>query len=484
MLGTGGLTMRFSEQAGTISVMLLAAFIWDVVPVTAQLVPPESAQAQPEAPPPLPPVNSGETSGQPDADIPTSYVTLGNHKVFFGVDFSFAGVMDESLRAAMGRELQIKAAFVNLSAYGEINRHLSYVVTANPANDGVVPKPYLPQAGDRRTFFFPNQPEGRGAVSDPSGLYKVDDYKHPGLDPILQQGALRVAYVDAHTAGKRFGIAAGRNYVPQGLMLSELVWFTAKDLTHIQRINAQADNGATGYFDLPRLRIDLALTAGSGNPYHDYAYFDFTDPTEGKNSAIGVVITGRVRSRRAELGATVRRNYLNSRIEDSTTLQLSKHNDNALVLFGKVQPNTYVRLFGEYGRFTWGMTASSAALLKGPKVKTPIIKNGGYFGADISTSVTRFGKWGVTITREELRRDDALVAWAAANQLFGVRLGTKERSATIKIYGTFGPLTAWFFFNDLFNPYPELSAIKPIAGPGADVVVSNAKKGIGLRLKM
>jgi hypothetical protein len=467
-------------------VMLLAAVIWDAVPVTAQgpeVPPSEPVQVEPKTPP-SPPVSTGEGSGQPDADVPSPSLTLGEHKVFFGVDLSFADVLDNSLRAAMGREVQIKVAFVNVSVHGDINQYLSYVVIANPANDGVVPKPYIPQPGDRRTFFFPNQPEGRGAVSDPSGLYKVDDYKHPGLDPILQQGTLRVAYVDAHTAGKHVGVAVGRNYVPLGLMLSELTWFTAKDLTHIQRINAQADNGATVYVDVPRARVDLALITGAGNPYHDYAYFDFTDPTEDKNSAIGAAITGRVRSSRAELGVTVKRNYLNSRIEDSTTLQLSKHNDNALVLFGKVQPHPSVRLFAEYARLTWGMTSSSAALLSGPKVKSPVIKNGGYVGADISTPVTRFGKWGITLTREELRRDDALVAWAAANQLFGVRLGKKERSAIVKIYGTFGPLTAFFFLNHLSNPYPELSAIKAIAGPGTDAAISNAKRGLGLRLRM
>ena len=100
------------------------------------------------------------------------------------------------------------------------------------------------------------------------------------------------------------------------------------------------------------------------------------------------------------------------------------------------------------------------------------------------TSTTRFGKWGATITREELKRDDALVAWAAANRLFGVRLGKKERSTIVKIYGKFGPVTAFFFLNDLANPYPELSAIKAIEGPGAHAAISNMKRGFGLRLKI
>ncbi|GAC1454113.1 MAG: hypothetical protein PVSMB1_03010 [Gemmatimonadaceae bacterium] len=465
--------------------MVFAILMGRATPATTQVLPPESAQT-----PPTDPTDGAQPSdianpNRPnDGEAGTPYLTLGNRKVFFGVDFSFAGVHDESLRAAMGRERQIKVAFVNLAVYGEVNPSLSYAVVANPANDGIVPKPYEPQASDRRTFFFPNRPEGRGAVSDPGGLYKVDDYKHPGLDPILQQGALRIAYLDAHTADKRFGVAIGRNYVPQGLMLSELAWFTAKDLTHIQRINAQADNGATGYLNFPRMRVDLALITGNGNPYHDYAYFDFTDPTEGKNSSIGGVVTGRVRSRRAELGATIRHNFLNSRIEDSTTLQLSKHTDDAAILFGKVEPTQHLRIFGEYARYRWGMTPSSAALLKGPRVKTPIIKNGGYLGAEVYTSTTRFGKWGAIITREELKRDDALVAWAAANRLFGVRLGKKERSTIVKIYAEFGPVTAFFSLNALSNPFPELSAIKAIRGPGAEVKIGNMKRACGVRFKI
>ena len=71
----------------------------------------------------------------------------------------------------------------------------------------------------------------------------------------------------------------------------DVVWFTAKDLTHIQRINFQSDNGAAVYADSGRVRAEVSIIAGNSQPYHDYAYFDFTDPAEDKNSAVGIVAT-------------------------------------------------------------------------------------------------------------------------------------------------------------------------------------------------
>jgi len=42
-------------------------------------------------------------------------------------------------------------------------------------------------------------------------------------------------------------------------------------------------------------------------------------------------------------------------------------------------------------------------------------------------------------------------------------------------------LTVFFYYNDLSNPFPELSAIKPISGPDADKNVKNYKYGLGVR---
>lgn len=424
-----------------------------------------------------------------DKPVPTPkeapFLTWGDKRIYFGFDLSFASVQDESLRAAMGRERQIKPAFAIISAYGDLGDYLSYRVEINPVDDSVVPRPYVPHPDDRRTYFFPNQPDypgARGVSSDPEGLYKVDDYKHSGLDPIIQQGMLRAGWVEVHTKSRRWGARVGRFYVNQGMGVGDVLWFTAKDLTHIQRINFQADNGLTLYYDAGRIRAELAAITGNSNPYHDYAYFDFTDPAEDKNSALGGVGTLRATFGRSFAGVSYRKNYLNSRIEDATTLQLSKHTDDALVVFGRWEPKEFVRVYGEYARYTWGLAPSSAELLPGPPVKSPVPKPGYYAGVDLYAPQTRYGRFGVTLMREEIRRDDALVAWAAANQLFGVTLDKWERATIIKVHARFfDSLTAFFFYNDLSNPFPELSAIKAISGPAADKEANNNKYGLGVR---
>jgi hypothetical protein len=83
---------------------------------------------------------------------------------------------------------------------------------------------------------------------------------------------------------------------------------------------------------------------------------------------------------------------------------------------------------------------------------------------------------------ERISRDDALVAWAAAHSLFGVTLGETQTSTIVKAHANLlEHVTAFFFYNDLSNPFPELSAIKAISGPGSDRVVENYKYGLGLR---
>ena len=424
-------------------------------------------------------------SGPPDSPNSTP-LTLGSHTFQLGVDFVFAAVTDGSQQETLGRERQIKVAYANLSFGTDVGEHFSFFVMINPANDEAVPDPYIPSAADRRTYFFPNQPEGRGVASNPNGIKNVDDYKYSQFDPIIQQGALRIGYLDIHTTDRKMGMVLGRNYVPQGLSLGDIVWFTAKDLTHIQRINAQADNGVTLYYNTPRLRVDVAAITGNGNPYHDYGYFDFTDASEDKNSALGAVATGRftLPNQKLTVGGTYRKNFLNSRIEDSISLQLSKHNDDAVIGFVTVQPIEYVRVFGEAVRYKWGLAETSAALLPGPANETPVWKAGYYVGADVYAPQTRLGKWGVTLTREELSRDDSLVAFAAANGLFGVTLGKKERSTIVKVHVQAKELTVFGFVNLLSNPYPQLSALIPISGPGANEEVSDKKVGFGIRFRL
>lgn len=427
---------------------------------------------------------------QPPAEPPTDerpFFTLGNRKVFFGLDFAFVSYKDWAQDASMGRERQMTPSRLVLSVYGDVNPHVSYRAEFNPLDSSMAPRPYVPSPDDRRTYFFPNQPDepgNRGVVSTPEGLFNVDSYKTMGMDPIHHLNGLRIGYVDVHSRSRRFGAQIGRVYVPQGLGLEHTTWFSSKDLTHMQMIDAAADNGALAYLDTSRVRLELALVTGNGAPFHDYGYFDFT-AGEDKNSAIATM--SRVSYRPFDglmVGGSVKHNYVNSRIEDSITLSLAKRYDNAFTGFVQWKQSRHLTVFGEVARYKWGLRDSSADLLAGPRVQTPIIKDGYYLGAEVFSPRFRFGTVSATVVRSELGRDDSLVAWAAANDLFGVALGKKERSNVAKLQGHFGDnLAAFWFWHGLSNPFPELSAIRPIAGPGRDRAVSNNKSGFGVHLR-
>lgn len=419
------------------------------------------------------------------------YFTWGNRKIFVGLDVSFVSYVDNSHHASMGRERQMVPARTIISLFGDYSRHVSFRLEVNPVNRSMTPRPYVPHEDDRRTYFFPNRPDvegGRGVVSQPEGLFYVDNYKTLGVDPIHNLGGLRVGYVDFHTASKRFGVQAGRVYMPQGLGLDRTTWFSAKDLVHMQIIDAAADNGVLVYYQAGRVRLEAAGLTGNSSPFHDYGYFDFTADGEDKNSALATV--GRVTMEPVSglvLGGSAKHNYVNSRIEDSTTLQLSKRYDNAFTGFVHWRQSQYVTVFAQVARYKWGQRDTSADLMDGPRPETPVFKNGYYAGAEFSTPRLGMlrGAWlSAGYTRSELDRDDSLVSWAAVNNLFGVTLGKKERSNVFRMQGHVNDnLSVFWFLHDLSNPFPELSAIQPISGPGSDKSANNNKSGFGLTLK-
>ena len=87
--------------------------------------------------------------------------------------------------------------------------------------------------------------------------------------------------------------------------------------------------------------------------------------------------------------------------------------------------------------------------------------------------------------REDLSRDDALVAYAAANRLFGVILGEREKTTIVKVETTvMSRLACYGFWSEVSNPFPELSALKPISGTGSDITPSGRRYGFGIRLKI
>ena len=269
-----------------------------------------------------------------------------------------ANINDNSLRWSMGRERVTKIAYAVAGLSGELNPHLAYRLEMNAADDTRQPAPFTPS--EKTPFFFPNLADpDYGVVSRPEGQFNVDDYKNTGWDPYLQQQHLRRAFIDAHTASGKLGVVAGRFFVPIGLSLDEVRWFTAKDLSHIQLINAVADTGAELYARFGRdqafhARLSAAVITGNGNPYHDYVYFDFTgEATEDTNSAVGGVITLQMSPVSGlHLVGTAEYNFVGSRIEADTTLQRSKHYDNKYVLGASYRPPWFktAQVFGQMTR--------------------------------------------------------------------------------------------------------------------------------------
>ena len=411
-------------------------------------------------------------------------------KLVVDADFALANINDNSLRWTLGRERQMKIAYALVGLSGELSPHVSYRLEFNGVNDSVRPEPFTPS--DQTPFFFPNVADpDYGVSSKPEGQWKVDDYKNAGWDPYIQEQHLRRAFVDVHTGGGRLGLVAGRFFVPVGFGIDEGRWFTAKDLTRIQQINNQVDAGVELYYRFGRGlrgRLSAAAITGNGNPYHDYAYFDFSRSSfEDTNSAIGGVVAARLWPLDGlELAASAEYNFIGSRIEGDTTLQRSKHYDNKLVVGMKYRPAWFrhVQVFGEYAHYKWGLRDTSADLLPGPRVTTPIFKDGYYIGADLGVPLPKKrGTVGVVVTREELDRDDSLVAFMAARSLLGVREGEKERGIIVKLYAELGPLTVFVFHNDVDNPFPQASAIVPIGGPFAFQGPGSGKTGAGVRFR-
>jgi len=411
----------------------------------------------------------------------------------FDIDFAIANIDDDSLRWSLGRERQTKLPYVIIALSGDLESWLSYRIELNAVNESVKPEPFTPPADT--TFFYPNlaDPEA-GVSSNPEGAFKVDDYKTTGWDPYIQEAHLRRAFMDIHTKTRKLGLVLGRFFVPQGLPLEELRWFTAQDMTHIELINAAVDQGGLAYWRFGSEPGNHGLLTGgviggNGNPYHDYVYFDFTRTSqEDTNSAVGGVVMARYWTKFGlDLIATYKHNYIGSRIESDPSLGRSKHYDDATVGAVRYRPTFYqpLTVFAELARYKWGLRDTSAELFPGPTPPTtPIYKDGYNLGAELAWPIQKLHtKAGVVFIREELDRDDSLIGYLADTGQLGVSLGKKERRTIVKLFAEFGPLTAFFFHNSVDNPFPQVSAIVPISGPFAYQGPGSNKIGFGVRLK-
>src|SRR5919106_2959845 len=153
-----------------------------------------------------------------------------------------AGWSHDGAQAQLGFEKQGRVAQATIAFSGRLTNRVRYVVSFNPVNE-VSSKP----ACGESDFFFPNDPRvyaaGPVVPCDPeNGHKRVDTYNTYALDYVNQQGPLREGYVDWR-ATDQLSARFGRFIVPIGFAPLEVGSWTAKDLTRIQRLNAEANFG-------------------------------------------------------------------------------------------------------------------------------------------------------------------------------------------------------------------------------------------------
>jgi hypothetical protein len=392
-------------------------------------------------------------------------------KLHIDVDF-MAGYGHDGAQAALGFEKQGRVGRATIGLSGRLHDRVRYRLSFNPV-DEVSSKP----ACGETNFFFPNDPrvysEGPVVPCDPAnGNKRVDTYNTYALDYIVQQGPLREGYVD-WLASESIVARFGRFIIPIGLAPDEVGSLSAKDMTRIQRLNAEANFGLMlGYAHrnangAPVLHFSVMGVLGDGNREKDYDWFYFANPTLDTNSALTAVATVRVLPHTAvDLRAAYKKGFTGSKVERLPSYWASKRRDDALVLSVKVAPHPYISLFGEYARYVWGPTETSAELVGVDPA--PIEKPGYYMGAQFAVPVHDNVTLGATLTREELSRDDSLIKYLAARGLFGVETGKKDRGTTVRVFLTaLRSITATIYWADVSNPYPWVSGSWPIAGDRA-----------------
>jgi hypothetical protein len=388
-----------------------------------------------------------------------------NEKFNVEIDF-MAGYGHDGAQAALGFEKQGRVGRATVILSGRPHDKFRYRLSFNPVNE-VSSKP----ACGEPNFFFPNDPrvysDGPVVPCDPeNGHKRVDTYNTYALDYIVQQGALREGYVD-WLATEQLTARFGRFIVPIGLAPVEAGSWTAKDMTRIQRLNAEANFGLMLAYS--RATFDLAAMGviGEGNREKDYDWFYFANPTLDTNSALTTFFTARLRPHAAlDLRAAYKKGFTGSKVERLPSFWASKRNDDAIVVSAKIEPHRFFTVFGEWARYKWGPTETSAEMLGFDQ--EPIDKAGYYVGGRLAYPVTARVVVGATVTREEISRDDSLIKYLAVNRLYGVEMGKKDRGTIARFFVTVSDMvTAGVYWADVSNPFPWVSGSWPVSGPSA-----------------
>jgi hypothetical protein len=316
-------------------------------------------------------------------------------------------------------------------------------------------------------------------------LKRVDTYNTFSLDYITQQGILREGYVDFGIGGS-VSVRGGRFILPIGFAPREVGATSAKDMTRITRLNAEANFGAmlavsTQRGDRPLFDAGVMAILGDGNREKDYDWFYHVNTSLDTNSAITAVATARVMPINGlDLRAAYKKGYTGSKVERLPNYWASKRNDDALVVSVKVSPVAWASVFAEYAKYKWGPTLTSGELVGFPELD-PIDKPGYYVGAMLDVPVSGRVRVGGSVTREELSRDDSLIQYLVLNDLYDVEMGRKDRELIVRGFVEVNRLVnVTFFWMDISNPFPWVSGSWPVSGPAA--YTGRAPDRVGLSL--
>jgi hypothetical protein len=383
------------------------------------------------------------------------------------------GWSHDGAQAALGFEKQGRVGMAILSLSGRVSNRVRYFVSVNPVSETTS----RPACGEK-DFFFPNDPNLFAALGplvkcdEENGLKRVDTYNTFSLDYITQQGILREGYVDWGLSDY-VSLRGGRFILPIGFSPREVGATTAKDMSRITRLNAEANFGvmvAASARRASRSVFDagLMVVLGDGNREKDYDWFYFVNRTLDTNSAVTVVASARVQPVEAlDLRVAYKRGFTGSKVERLPSYWASKRNDDALVVSLKVSPVSWASAFAEYAKYKWGPTITSGELVGIPTVG-PIEKPGYFMGAQIDAPVTSRVHVGASVTREELTRDDSLIQYLFLNNLYGVEMGKKDRHLIARGFVDVNRLVnVSFFWVDVSNPFPWASGSWPVSGPTA-----------------
>ena len=402
-----------------------------------------------------------------------------------------AGWSYDGANASLGFEQQGRVGYAIVTLHGRVHPRVSYHVAINPV-DEVEP---LPACGEP-DYFYPNEPtflypDGANIPCEPkNGNRRVDGYRGIALDLVRQQGPIREAYVDLDiTDAVAFRI--GRMRLPLGFDWEAAGSMSAKDAARLQRINAEASFGAMFSYRWrsegrthPLVSASVAGVLGEGNRFWDYDYFYFEDGSLDSNSALTAI--GHVTARPSDalqVRLSVKRGFTGSKVERRPSYWASKRNDHAVIAGAEWTPVPYVRVLGEWARYTWGPTRTSAELIGFDR--QPIRKAGYWVTAETSYPLRDDLRVGVSWTNERVDRADSLVKFMAANQLHNVSEGKKDRLSVFRLFADIGPfLRVGLFRADDLNPFPWLSGMWPVGGPKAFSGREPDKYGMMLRLRV